>query len=119
MGAWKHLHEHRIKGYHDMQVWDAISDARVKFNTSMLDGGLHDQPIAWMIENVHLQNGILQSVKEHRLGGANIEILEKTKVEKIFYEPADVEQAQQMDLSDWPAISLSNGRTLKARLLVR
>ncbi|KAG2182416.1 hypothetical protein INT43_007346 [Umbelopsis isabellina] len=118
MGAWKHLHEDRIKGYHDMQVWDAVSDARVKFNTSMLDGGLHDQPIAWMIENVHLQNGILQSVKEHRLGGANIEILEKTKVEKILYEPIDVGQAQQMDLSDWPAISLSNGRTLKARLLV-
>jgi ubiquinone biosynthesis monooxygenase Coq6 len=118
MGAWKHLHEDRIKGYNDMQVWDAISDARVKFNTSMLEVGLQDQPIAWMIENVHLQNGVLQSVQEHRSTGANIEILEKTKVEKIFYEPVDTEDPQQMDLSDWPAIALSNGRTIKTRLLV-
>lgn len=118
MDVWRHLHQDRIKPYHDMQVWDAISGARVQFNTSMLDQRTDDMPIAWMIENVHLQNGILQSVKDHNSNGANMEIIEKTKVANIVYEKNIDDGSSMFDLSDWPTIELSNGRKLKARLLV-
>jgi ubiquinone biosynthesis monooxygenase Coq6 len=101
-----------------MQVWDAISGARVQFNTSMLDQRTDDMPIAWMIENVHLQNGILQSVKDHNSNGANMEIIEKTKVANITYEKDMDDGSSTFDLSDWPTIELSNGRKLKTRLLV-
>lgn len=118
MDVWRHLHQDRIKPYHDMQVWDAVSGARVQFNTSMLDQGSKDMPIAWMIENVHLQNGILQSVADHNSNGANMEIIEKTKVANILYVENEDDSKDGFDLSDWPTVELSNGRKLKTRLLV-
>ncbi|GAB5591477.1 Putative ubiquinone biosynthesis monooxygenase [Umbelopsis nana] len=118
MDVWRHLHQDRIKPYHDMQVWDAVSGARVQFNTSMLDQGSKDMPIAWMIENVHLQNGILQSVADHNSNGANMEIIEKTKVANILYVENEDDRKDGFDLSDWPTVELSNGRKLKTRLLV-
>jgi ubiquinone biosynthesis monooxygenase Coq6 len=102
-----------------MQVWDAISGARVEFNTSMLGQGSADIPIAWMIENVHLQNGILASVAEHNAKGAKMEIIEKIKVSNISYEKNTEDSATGFDLSDWPTVELSNGQKLKTRLLVR
>jgi ubiquinone biosynthesis monooxygenase Coq6 len=119
MGAWNHLHMDRIKAYYDMQVWDAVSDARIQFNTSMLDQASEDLPIAWMIENVHLQNGIIGSMEDHKSNGASVDLFEKTKVAKIFYENNTGEDPNEMDLSDWPTVELSSGRILKTRLLVR
>lgn len=119
MDVWRHLHQDRIKPYDDMQVWDAISGARVEFNTSMLGQGSADIPIAWMIENVHLQNGILASVAEHNAKGAKMEIIEKIKVSNISYEKNTEDSATGFDLSDWPTVELSNGQKLKTRLLVR
>ncbi|KAI9286915.1 hypothetical protein BC943DRAFT_217257 [Umbelopsis sp. AD052] len=116
--VWRHLHHDRIKPYDDMQVWDAISGARVEFNTSMLGQGSADIPIAWMIENVHLQNGILASVAEHNSKGAKMEIIEKIKVSNISYEKNTDDSAIGFDLSDWPTVELSNGQKLKTRLLV-
>jgi ubiquinone biosynthesis monooxygenase Coq6 len=101
-----------------MQVWDAISGARVEFNTSMLGQGSADVPIAWMIENVHLQNGILASVAEHNAKGAKMEIIEKIKVSNITYEKNTDDSAIGFDLSDWPTVELSNGQKLKTKLLV-
>ncbi|CAO3677817.1 unnamed protein product [Umbelopsis ramanniana] len=118
MDVWRHLHQDRIKPYDDMQVWDAISGARVEFNTSMLGQGSADIPIAWMIENVHLQNGILASVAEHNAKGAKMEIIEKIKVSNISYEKNTEDSATGFDLSDWPTVELSNGQKLKTRLLV-
>ncbi|KAH8556280.1 ubiquinone biosynthesis monooxgenase [Umbelopsis sp. PMI_123] len=118
MDVWRHLRQERIKPYHDMQVWDAISGARVKFNTSMLGQNSENVPIAWMIENVHLQNGILASVEEHNSNGAKMEIIEKIKVSNISYDNNIDDSVMGYDLSDWPTVELSNGRKLKTRLLI-
>lgn len=67
-----------------------------------------------MCENVNLTSSLMQTLKD---ADSTLEILDNTKVESIQFgpEPADEEAA---DLSQWPVISLPNGRSLAARLLV-
>ena len=92
-----------------MQVWDGISDSRLSFD---LDN-IKSDAIAWVVENNHIQRAILARLEECNDG--NVDVLDGTRVEKIFYES---ESGNEFDLSDWPTVLLSSGETLKARLLV-
>lgn len=98
-----------------MQVWDGVSDARISFDwdtARSLGPRKPTQPttIAYMIENVNTVSALLGRLEE--LGG--VDIFSSTKVDSIELG-ADTEQ---LDLSSWPVLSLSNGKSLAARLLV-
>lgn len=99
-----------------MQVWDGVSDARISFDwdtaRSPLTPRKPTQPttIAYMIENVNTVTALLSRLEE--LGG--VDVFSSTKVNSIELG-ADTEK---LDFSSWPILSLSNGKTLAARLLV-
>lgn len=96
----------RIQPYHEMQVWDGVSDARIEFDWE----GRAGQTIAYMIENLNITSGLLRRLDE--LGGAAI--FDNTRVEGISFG----EESNGLDLSEWPVVQLANGQRLWARLLV-
>jgi len=99
-----------------MQVWDGVSDARISFDWDsarpLLSPRKPTQPttIAYMIENVNTTTTLLSRLSE--LGG--VDIFSATKVSGIQLGS----DTEKMDLSSWPIVTLSNGKTLAARLLV-
>jgi ubiquinone biosynthesis monooxygenase Coq6 len=84
-------------------VWDGISGARITFDAS-------DTPVssemARMTENLNLQRALLRRLSDT----PNIEIIQRVKVESIEREAGDA--------NHWPLVHLSNGTSLRARLLV-
>lgn len=98
--------QERIQPYHEMQVWDGVSGARIEFDWN---GGA-DQTIAYMIENLNITSGLLRRLDE--LGGATV--FDNTKVEGISFG----EESDEGDLSEWPVVQLASGQRLWARLLV-
>ncbi|KAL1840160.1 hypothetical protein VTJ49DRAFT_734 [Mycothermus thermophilus] len=114
IGAWKHLERDRVQPYHEMQVWDGVTGARIEF-----DWGLGAAPsadaiegttIAYMNENLNLTSGLLKRLDE--LGG--VAVFDGAKVEAITYGP----ETEELDLRQWPLVHLSSGNQLCARLLV-
>lgn len=87
-----------------MQVWDGISDSRITFDSPYSDVTDEIQPMATLVENMHLQRGILASLRQR---GA-VEIIDGTRV-------LNVKEGEGC----WPVVELEGGRSLRARLLVR
>jgi ubiquinone biosynthesis monooxygenase Coq6 len=116
IGAWPHANMARIQPYQEMQVWDGVSNARISFDWDsarpLLSPRKPTQPntIAYMIENVNTTTTLLSRLSE--LGG--VDMFSPTKVESIELG----QDSAQLDLSSWPILRLSNGKTLAARLLV-
>jgi ubiquinone biosynthesis monooxygenase Coq6 len=116
MGAWSHANTSRIQPYQEMQVWDGVSDARISFDwesaRSFLSPRQPSQPttIAYMIENVNITATLLSRLSE--LGG--VDIHSSTKVNSIELGT----DTEKLNLSSWPIVHLSNGKTVAARLLV-
>ncbi|KAH8725352.1 hypothetical protein GQ44DRAFT_653210 [Phaeosphaeriaceae sp. PMI808] len=116
IGAWSHVNTARVQPYQEMQVWDGVTDARISFDWGtarpLLSPRNPAQPmtIAYMIENVNTTSMLLSRLEQ--LGG--VDMIMGTKVSSIELGS----DSQQMDLSSWPLLSLSNGKTLAARLLV-
>lgn len=96
----------RVQPYHEMQVWDGVSGARIEFDRDAGAG----QTIAYMIENLNITSGLLSRLDQ--LGGASI--FDNARVERIAFG----EHADGLDLSEWPVVELANGQRLWARLLV-
>lgn len=99
-----------------MQVWDGVSDARVSFDWDtarpLLSPRNPAQPttIAYMIENTNTVTMLSSRLEE--LGG--VDMFTSTKVSSIELGS----DTEQMDFTSWPILTLSNGKTLAARLLV-
>ncbi|KAF2847834.1 ubiquinone biosynthesis hydrox [Plenodomus tracheiphilus IPT5] len=116
IGAWSHVNAARVQPYQEMQVWDGVTDARISFDWDtarpLLTPRNPAKPttIAYMIENVNTVSTLLSRLEE--LGG--VDFFTSTKVDSIDLG-ADTEK---MDFSSWPLLTLSNGKTLAARLLV-
>ncbi|OAA42606.1 ubiquinone biosynthesis monooxygenase COQ6 [Metarhizium rileyi] len=108
IGAWKHMKRDRIQDFHEMQVWDGVSGARIEFDPPASSGP--SRTIAYMTENLNLTSGLLKRLKE--LG--SVDIYDNSRVEKIDTG----EETEHMDLRDWPIVHLSGGQSLAARLLV-
>lgn len=89
-----------------MQVWDGVSGARIEFDW---DGGA-GQTIAYMVENLNITSGLQSRLQE--LGG--VSVFDNTRVEGITFG----DEADGVNLSEWPVIQLANGQRLWARLLV-
>ncbi|KAH7123807.1 hypothetical protein B0J11DRAFT_488266 [Dendryphion nanum] len=115
IGAWSHVNAARVQPYQEMQVWDGVSDARVSFDWDSARGFSARKPtqpttIAYMIENTNTTTTLLSRLEE--LGG--VDIFSATKVSSIELGT----DTQQLDMTSWPIVTLSNGKTLAARLLV-
>ncbi|KAF4124174.1 ubiquinone biosynthesis monooxygenase Coq6 [Geosmithia morbida] len=108
IGAWPHIQRNRIQEYHDMQVWDGLTDARIEFNWQ--PSSASGKTIAYMTENLNLVSGLLKRI--HELGG--VDIFDKSKVESIEFG----KETEEFDLRQWPVVHLSSGESLTARLLV-
>ncbi|KAG5916598.1 hypothetical protein E4U53_004294 [Claviceps sorghi] len=111
IGAWSHLKRERIQDFHEMQVWDGVTGARIEFDWPA--GSVSSssrRTIAYMTENLNLTSGLLRRIKE--LGG--ISVFDKCNVDKIALGA----ETEDMDLRDWPIVHLSGGHSLAARLLV-
>ncbi|KAK6332788.1 putative ubiquinone biosynthesis monooxygenase [Orbilia brochopaga] len=114
IGAWKHIRQDRVQSYDGMQVWDGMSGARVEFDWNKLWGGKDEQTdttIAHMVENVHLSHGLLKAIGDLPIQPT---MIDKTKVERIEYG----QMTGQVDMRDWPVVTLSTGQQLAARLLI-
>ncbi|KAG0174092.1 putative ubiquinone biosynthesis monooxygenase [Apophysomyces sp. BC1034] len=115
IGATNYMHADRTNAYSKMQVWDGVSDAKIHFDTDLLGKTARDSnAIAYMVENVHLQNALLKQIDAYRADGAKVDILQKARVASIQLD----KQQGEFDLSEWPTVQLENGTVLKARLLV-
>ncbi|KAI9792540.1 MAG: putative ubiquinone biosynthesis monooxygenase [Peltula sp. TS41687] len=129
IGAWSHVRRSRVQPYSEMQVWDGVTGARIAFDwpsTANMttttttttpnvaaegsrgpDGG---KTIAYMTENLNLTSSLLDRLDE--LGG--VSMFDDSRVENIGYGP----ESEHLDLSDWPVVELSGGKSLAARLLI-
>jgi ubiquinone biosynthesis monooxygenase Coq6 len=89
-------------------VWDGVSGARITFDADLQDGA---STIAYMCENNNLVSSLLSRIQEL---GDGIDILDKTRVEKIDFGT----DTGSLDLRKWPVVTVSSGKQLAARLLV-
>lgn len=116
MGAWLHVDASRVQPYQEMQVWDGVSDSRISFDwasaTTPFAPRNSSQPktIAYMIENLNITSTLLSRLSE--LGG--VTTFSPIRVESIELG----QETPDLDLRSWPIVTLSNGKTLAARLLV-
>ncbi|KAF2742595.1 ubiquinone biosynthesis hydrox [Sporormia fimetaria CBS 119925] len=116
IGAWNHVNLSRVQPYQEMQVWDGVSDARISFDWDsarpLLSPRKPTQPttIAYMIENVNTTTALLSRLLE--LG--HVDMYTATKVESIELGT----DTEALDMGSWPIVTLSNGKSLAARLLV-
>ncbi|KAF2204627.1 ubiquinone biosynthesis monooxygenase COQ6 [Delitschia confertaspora ATCC 74209] len=117
IGAWSYIHASRVQPYQEMQVWDGITDSRISFDWTSASPlpftpRKLSQPttIATMVENTNLTTALLARLSS--LGG--VDIFSPTKVSSIELGS----QTPDVDLSSWPILTLSDGKSLAARLLV-
>lgn len=82
-----------------------MSDARIAFSSSELPPGA-PQELSRLTENLNLQRGLLR----HLSGNPVVEFADKVKVESITRE--------ERQENSWPLVHLSDGRVIRARLLV-
>lgn len=90
-----------------MQVWDGISDARIAFDAAELPStnAAESSEMARLTENLNLQRAFLRHLENLQ----GIHLLQKVRVESI--EP-------EVEGNGWPIVYLSDGTTIRARLLV-
>ncbi|KAF8547484.1 ubiquinone biosynthesis hydrox [Imleria badia] len=108
IGAWAYVDGSRTSAIREMQVWDGISDARIIFDAAELPSAASaagSSEMARLTENLNLQRAFLR----HLENSQGVQLLQKVKVESIR---PDVEG------NGWPLVHLSDGTTIRARLLV-
>ena len=90
------------------KVWDGVSDARINFNSIEMGLGraTGNPQMARLTENLNLQRALLR----HIGGNPATQLFDKIKVHSISRE--------ELDSGGWPLVHLSDGRVLRARLLV-
>ena len=90
------------------EVWDGLSDARINFSAAeMVTPGVPSPPqLSTLVENLNLQRALLH----HISGMSSVNVVDKTKVQTI--------QKEEREGNSWPLVHLSDGRVLRARLLV-
>ncbi|KAI0664381.1 ubiquinone biosynthesis hydrox [Cubamyces menziesii] len=111
IGAWNYVEDGRTCPIDEMQIWDGISDARITFSAhddhaiAFSPPGAPSQ-MSRMTENLNLQRALLRHLHET----SAVEIADKVKVQSI--------QREEREGGGWPLVHLSDGRVLRARLLV-
>lgn len=113
IGVWEHVYPERVQEYDNMHVWDGVSGSRIQFDSFHLHPV--GQSMAYMTENINLQHALLSYLSESAATGNSVTIFDNTKVEEIT--PTSV-ALEDVDLSSWPSVRMSNGSTVYARLLI-
>ena len=100
-----------------MKVWDGLSSGRLSFVADdaappqaydpLSDVQLEPISMAWMTENLNLQRALLTRL---RADSDAITLCSSTKVQDI--------QRDNVDAGGWPVLTLSDGKQIRARLLV-
>lgn len=94
-----------------MQVWDGVSGSSINFDPAATPASRQQgDVVAYMTENTNTVSALLA----HLQAVNPVHILDKTRVDKIDLG----EDTENIDLSNWPIVSLSKSRKLAARLLV-
>ncbi|TCD65843.1 putative ubiquinone biosynthesis monooxygenase [Steccherinum ochraceum] len=107
IGAWSHVDETRTGSVEEMQVWDGVSDARITFSAAdMTVGGQSIGELSRLTENLNLQRALLRQLES----SSSFELVDKVKVESITTD--------NREGGAWPVLHLSDGRAIRARLLV-
>ncbi|RUS19000.1 hypothetical protein BC937DRAFT_88084 [Endogone sp. FLAS-F59071] len=119
IGVWDKLRQDR--------VWDGITDARITFNTSLLQTYSSSlaslgattitagaPAIAWMVENLNMQWAIMQRLDKLCEEGARCDVFANSKVESIERDAVTESGVQAekngLDLGEWPIVRLGDGR---------
>lgn len=113
IGAWPHVDASRIQAYNSMRVWDGLSSS----STISFNNPPPEPPIAHITENANLTRALLASLEAL----PPTSLFDKTSVANISLGPPPVSAPQatsSLDLSSYPHLVLSSGRTIAARLLV-
>ncbi|KAF1992138.1 ubiquinone biosynthesis hydrox [Aulographum hederae CBS 113979] len=118
IGAWHHIKTERVQPYQEMQVWDGVTDSRIEFDWAKASSSIIPQQqrthtsgdIAYMTENTNITTALMARLKE--LGG--VDTYSPVRVSSIELG----QDTPTLDLSSWPVLSLSDGRSLAARLLI-
>ncbi|KAH8103880.1 ubiquinone biosynthesis hydrox [Cristinia sonorae] len=107
IGAWSYVDETRTGPVEEMQVWDGVSGARITFSAAEMSlGGQTVSELSRLTENLNLQRALLRKLEE----SSSVEVVDKVKVESITTDDREG--------SPWPLLHLSDGRVIRARLLV-
>ncbi|KAH9844300.1 ubiquinone biosynthesis hydrox [Rhodofomes roseus] len=108
IGAWSHVQLDRTAPVEEMQVWDGISDARVAFSAAemMTPERVALDEMSRLVENLNLQRALLRHISSM----PGVSIVDRTKVQSI--------EKEEREGNGWPLVHLSDGRVLRARLLV-
>lgn len=86
-------------------MWDGISDARIEFSASDLPLQ-RTSHLSTTVENLNLQRASLRYLSQF----PEVELLDNVNVQSITPEATEG--------GNWPLVHLSNGRVIRARLLV-
>ncbi|KAH0836354.1 hypothetical protein J3R83DRAFT_7907 [Lanmaoa asiatica] len=108
IGAWAYVDNSRTSPMREMQVWDGVSDARIILDAAELPSAAsatESNEVARQTENLNLQRAFLRRLEKLDV----VHLLPKVKVESIQPEVGG---------NGWPLVHLSDGTTIRARLLV-
>ncbi|MCJ1354690.1 MAG: putative ubiquinone biosynthesis monooxygenase [Icmadophila ericetorum] len=122
IGAWQHVDRIRTQPYHQMQVWDGLSDARIEFDWSssksgqpMIDPDEGGSTIATMIENNNITRALLARLSNFK---DFTTIYDNTNVSSISYGAPSLDSSS-INISSYPHLRLSSTtKTIAARLLI-
>lgn len=106
-GAWEFMRHERVNGVDEIQAWDGLSDSRISFagsNNNNMD--YPPAPMSWVAEVLNIQHALLACLQKQ----GHVELLDNLRVQSI---------SRDIDGMDgWPMVQLSDGRLIRARLLV-
>lgn len=97
VGAWRGIESRRLCPFRRMRVWETAGD------TEFCSDDIGERELGYIVENRVTQLALLDRLQEFD----NVEVIYRTNVRKIHYEPG---KASKLELAD--------GRRLSARVLV-
>lgn len=97
LGVWEGIVARRVSPYSDMHVWDGSGTGKVHFSAS----SVHAEVLGHIVENSVVQDALVE-----RLHGSEIGLLADARLEQMRHSG-----------DDW-LLTLSDGRTLRAPLVV-
>ncbi|MGE6384249.1 2-octaprenyl-3-methyl-6-methoxy-1,4-benzoquinol hydroxylase [Pseudomonas sp. NPDC078416] len=97
LGVWEGIVARRVSPYSDMHVWDGSGTGKVHFSAS----SVHAEVLGHIVENRVVQDALVE-----RLHGSEIGLLADARLEQMRHSG-----------DDW-LLTLSDGRTLRAPLVV-
>ncbi|XP_034051060.1 ubiquinone biosynthesis monooxygenase COQ6, mitochondrial [Thalassophryne amazonica] len=106
IGVWDHITKMRCKPYKKMQVWDACSDALITFDKE----NLQDE-MAYIVENDVIVAALTKQLDSL---SDNVHVKYRSKIVKYTWPMIH----QVVDSIPWVQVTLANGETLQAKLLI-